>query len=92
MRQKGFVILFILFLTAGCAEKPERETPWPQPAIIATPQSSDFNLYFRQLGEEVGVLIPYEFKEGDVFDQQKVNENFDAILEGLWEMKQKMAD
>ena len=87
MRLIAAVLLLIgLF---GCSNESMAESP-PESTIVSTPQAKDFNQYFRRLGEQVDVVIPHEFHVGDAFDQEKVNENFDAVLEGIYEMKQKM--
>ena len=87
--KKALLVVAIAMFMSGCGNPVEEIVEQVEAMSVSNPQSSDFNRYFSELGRQVDVVIPHEFMPGERFDQEKVNENFDAVLEGLYEMKQR---
>ena len=84
--KKTLLVITLVLVMGGCSDTAQESVE--EPSILA-PVSADFNRYFSELGRQVDVVIPHEFMPGERFDQEKMNENFDAVLEGIYEMKQR---
>ena len=78
-------ILILLLTVAGCGE--------PVPAVEAERagelqdglSAERMNRWFAQLGRDVGVTVPHTFQAGESYSQRKLDENFQAIHEALYE-------
>lgn len=87
--KKALLIVAIAILMSGCGNPAQEIADQVEAMSVSNPKSNDFNRYFSELGRQVDVVIPHEFTPGETFSQEKINENFDAVLEGLYEMKQR---